>query len=203
MVLLVPGSSTARAQSSRPAASDVKIDYDQHVKPILAAKCFGCHGKQQQSGLRLDRRQPALRGGDYGPVITPGNSAESKLIQRITGSEAGLQMPPTGALEDDEIAVLRAWIDQGADMRPWTPKSRSGVRPIRKFRHFSTRFTQTKAAFSSALTTDKAMARAADAAGSTVLMHAAYAGTVEMMATLIDAGADVNAANDRRATALH
>ena len=89
VVLLVPGSSTAWAQSSRPAANDVTIDYDQHVKPILAAKCFGCHGpKQQQSGLRLDRRQPALRGGDYGPVITPGNSAESKLIQRITGSEA-------------------------------------------------------------------------------------------------------------------
>jgi ankyrin repeat protein/mono/diheme cytochrome c family protein len=205
-VLLVPGSSTAWAQSSRPAANDVKIDYDQHVKPILAAKCFGCHGpKQQQSGLRLDRRQPALRGGDYGPVITPGNSAESKLIQRITGSEAGLQMPPTGALEDDEIAVLRAWIDQGADMpgrtdteveirRPTDPKVQAFLDAI----HASE-----SRAFSSALTTDKGMARAADAAGSTMLMHAAYAGSVEMMATLINAGADVNAANDRRATALH
>ena len=206
VVLLVPGASTARAQSSRAAANDVTIDYDQHVKPILAAKCFACHGpKQQQSGLRLDRRQPALRGGDYGPVITPGNSAESKLIQRITGSEAGLQMPPTGALEDDEIAVLRAWIDQGADMpgrtdteveirRPTDPKVQAFLDVIH---------ANESRAFTSALATDKAMARAADAAGSTVLMHAAYAGTVEMMATLIDAGADVNAANDRRATALH
>jgi ankyrin repeat protein/mono/diheme cytochrome c family protein len=206
LVLCVLGSSTVRAQSSRTAGNEPKIDYDQHVKPILAAKCFGCHGpKQQQSGLRLDRRQPALRGGDYGPVITPGNSAESKLIQRITGSEAGLQMPPTGALEDDEIAVLRAWIDQGADMpgrtdteadvrRPTDPKVQVFLDAIHSFESH---------AFSRALTTDKAMARAADAAGSTALMHAAYAGTVEMMATLIDAGADVNAANDRRATALH
>ena len=70
-VLVALGASAAGAQSASPApGSGVKIDYDQHVKPILTAKCFACHGaKQQQSGLRLDRRQLALRGGDYGPVI--------------------------------------------------------------------------------------------------------------------------------------
>src|SRR6185295_19781817 len=97
-----------------PAA---KVSYEQQVRPILASRCFGCHGpRQQQSGLRLDLRQNALRGGDYGVVIVPGKSAASKLIQRLTGTDAGLQMPPTGALPPDEIAVLRAWIDSGADM---------------------------------------------------------------------------------------
>ena len=196
--------SAQTAPSSTPA--DITIDYEQHVKPILSAKCFGCHGPtQQQSGLRLDRRQLALRGGDYGPVIIPGKSAESKLIQRIVGSDAGVQMPPTGSLEDDEIAVLRAWIDQGADMpgradtaievkRPTDPKVQALLDDVNA--HDMRRF-------SAGLSADKALARSVDAAGSSMLMHAAYAGTIEMMSVLIDAGADVNARNDRRATALH
>src|SRR5882762_3103047 len=107
----------AQKTTKLPPPATLTVDYDQHVKPILAAKCFGCHGQtQQQSGLRLDLRQNALRGGDYGAVIVPGNSAESKLILRLTGSDAGLQMPPTGALPAEDIGILRAWIDQGADM---------------------------------------------------------------------------------------
>ena len=95
----------------------------------------------QQSGLRLDLRQPALRGGDYGPVIVPGNSAESKLILRLVNGDGGLQMPPTGALADEEIGILRAWIDQGPDFRtevveaappePVDPKVAAFISPIR------------------------------------------------------------------------
>jgi ankyrin repeat protein len=207
LVLFAMGSPGIRAQNPAvlPPAT-VKVEYDQHVKPILAAKCFSCHGpKQQQSGLRLDRRQLALRGGDYGPVIIPGKSTESKLIARVAGSEAGVQMPPTGALEGDEIAILRAWIDQGAEMpgradaelvatTPTDPRVDAFLDSVRAY--------ETRR-FAAAVSADKTLARAVDSSGSTTLMHAAYAGTVEMMATLIGAGADVNAANDRRATALH
>jgi ankyrin repeat protein len=201
--MLAAVASVARAQSVAPGA---KVDYIQDVKPILAAKCFSCHGPtQQQSGLRLDRRQQALRGGDYGPVIEPGKSAESKLILRVVGSQAGLQMPPTGALQDDEIAVLKAWIDQGADMpgiadtaiaekRAVDPKVKAFLDVVHAY---DTRGVARE------LSADKTLAVAVDASGSTSLMHAAYAGTVETMSALIDAGADVNAKNDRRATALH
>jgi hypothetical protein len=77
--------------------------------------------------LRLDKRQNALRGGDYGPVIIQGKSAESKLILRLVNGDGGMQMPPTGALEPGEISLLRAWIDQGADfgvaeLKEETPK---------------------------------------------------------------------------------
>ena len=106
------------AQTTLPPAAARTVDYDADVRPILAQNCYSCHGLEaQQSGLRLDLRQPALRGGDYGPVITPGNSADSKLIKRLVHGDGGLQMPPTGALSDDEIGILRAWIDQGADFR--------------------------------------------------------------------------------------
>src|SRR5437899_1817562 len=108
----------ASAQTKLPAPANIRVDFEKDVQPILAQKCHSCHGEDaQQSGLRLDRRQNALRGGDYGPVIIPGNSAESKLIRRVVNGDGGLQMPPTGPLSDEEIGILRAWIDQGADFR--------------------------------------------------------------------------------------
>src|SRR6187399_3648254 len=94
LFLLTLGLSLA-AQPALPPAAAVKIDFEKHIQPLLAQKCHSCHGADvQQAGLRLDRRQNALRGGDYGPVIVPGNSAESKLIRRLVTGDGGLQMPP-------------------------------------------------------------------------------------------------------------
>ena len=113
LVLLALG---AQAEVKLPPAATYRIDFDKHVKPILAERCFSCHGaRQQQSGLRLDKRQNALRGGDYGPVIIAGKSAESKLIRKLVDGDGGMVMPPTGALSAEEIGILRAWIDQGGE----------------------------------------------------------------------------------------
>lgn len=186
-----------------PCVFGETVDYDKHVKPILTAKCFSCHGaKQQQSGLRLDLRQNALRGGDYGPVIIQGKSAESKLMLRISGSSAGMQMPPSGALDAEEIVMLRTWIDQGADMpgradeavkerKPTDPKVQAFLDAIHRYD-----LAAVKAGA-------KKMAKSADASGSTALMHAANSGTIEMVQVLLAAGADPNASNSRKATALH
>jgi ankyrin repeat protein len=198
------------AQNLEPAPpernSAAAVDYEKDVRPILASRCFGCHGpKQVQSGLRLDLRQTALRGGDYGVVIVPGKAAESKLIQRLIGSSAGLQMPPTGELPVDEIETLGAWIDQGAEMpgnaldaavvsRPTDPAVQTFLNAIAR---------QDLNAVRRSLAANNTLARATDASGSTALMHAAYAGTLPIMEALLNAGADVHAANARRATALH
>src|SRR5438876_6560253 len=105
------------AASKLPAPATMQVDFKQHVQPILAAKCHSCHGsKVQQSGLRLDKRQNALRGGDYGPVIMAGKSAESKLILRLVGRDGGLQLPPTGALSSARLGILRACLDQGGEL---------------------------------------------------------------------------------------
>jgi len=183
------------------------LDYTSKVKPILAAKCFSCHGpKQQQSGLRLDLRQNALRGGDYGAVIVPGKSAESKLVLRLTGSTAGMQMPPTGALEPDEITTIRTWIDQGADMPgrndDQIPKPKPPPQP--RVQAFLDAIDHRDiVSVRAALAKDKGLALAADGSGSTALMHAAYAGTLSIMSLLLNAGADLNKSNDREATPLH
>ena len=189
-----------------PTATPVKaIDYERDVRPILT-QCFRCHGpRQAQSGLRLDLRQNALRGGDYGVVIVPGRSAESKLIMRLTGSKAGVQMPPTGPLPEYEIDILRAWIDQGAEMpgRALEIAPAASETPAAVKRLLDDIVSNDVAAIRRLLAEDPGLARSADAFGSTALMHAAADGSIDVMRALIEAGADVGAANSRQATALH
>jgi ankyrin repeat protein len=197
-----PSSLFAQAQAVGPAT----VEYDRDVRPILMERCFGCHGpRQQQSGLRLDLRQFALRGGDYGVVIVPGKAAESKLFKRLIGSEAGLQMPPTGPLPQHEIETLRAWIDAGAEMPGRAVETvvvEAKTSPAVQ-RLIDAIATRDLAQIKSLLAADKTLAKAADGHGSTLLMHGAANGTVPIMQALLDAGADVNAKNTRAATALH
>jgi mono/diheme cytochrome c family protein len=95
-------------------------DYLRDVKPIFARHCVSCHGPQKQrSGLRLDTARGALRGGNSGAVLIPGRAAASRLVQALTGAEGVAAMPPKGArLDQNQVAVLRAWIDAGAHAPP-------------------------------------------------------------------------------------
>src|SRR5262245_59176670 len=176
----------ASAQTKLPAPATIKIDFEKHVQPILAQKCHSCHGDEvQQSGLRLDRRQQALRGGDYGPVIIPGKSADSKLIRRVVNGDGGLQMPPTGPLSEHEIGILRAWIDQGADFRIEVQEE-SAVKPVDpKLTSLITaaRSTDTKAV-EKLIAASPELVKAQDRAGSTPLHHATGFGTLATMKLL-------------------
>ena len=69
------------------------------------------------SGLRLDSREAALKGGDSGKrAIIPGNAAQSQIILRVSSEEAGRRMPPVGEpLNSEEVTRLRQWIDHGAE----------------------------------------------------------------------------------------
>jgi hypothetical protein len=113
-----------------PEPSNSPVDYARDVQPVLAKRCFGCHGPgQQMAGLRLDDSASALKGTHGGPVILPGKSAESKLIHRVASDKKGVTMPPTGdRLTVAEIALLRAWIDQGAKI-PVTAAAEAPAKP--------------------------------------------------------------------------
>ena len=91
-------------------------DYLREVKPLLQRRCFSCHGAvKQKSKLRLDTAALIRKGGKDGPVIVPGNSLDSELIARLTAKDDE-RMPPEGeALTAREIALLRDWIDAGAN----------------------------------------------------------------------------------------
>ena len=95
------------------------IDYDRQVHPLLAAKCFACHSQEKRSGgLSLFSYEDVLNGGRSGGTVRPGSSANSLLIHRVSG-EMQPRMPLVGQkLSDPEIAVIRAWIDQGARRTP-------------------------------------------------------------------------------------
>ena len=105
-----------------PAAA--AADYARDIEPILHERCYLCHGAQQQmSGLRLDSREAALKGGASGAVIVPGDPTASKLVARISSSSDGFRMPPGGEpLSASETSLISAWIAGGA---VW-PDSHSG-----------------------------------------------------------------------------
>ena len=182
-----------------------KVDFEKQIYPLLSQHCFSCHGSDvQQSGLRLDKRQNAMRGSDYGPVIIPGKSAESKLIRRVVNGDGGIQMPPTGALSAAEIDLLRAWIDQGADFRmevhddpppmPIDPKFTALISAVR---------AGNVNEVEKLLKANPGLVNAVDRAGNTLLHYAAGFGSLETMKLLLDKGGDVNAKNKRRSTPLH
>jgi len=91
-----------------------KVDFEKDVQPLLRQNCFSCHGpKKQKAGMRLDRRRSALK--KFSRRVVPGSSETSMLYHRLIGEDFGPQMPPPGALRSEQIAIIKAWIDQGAE----------------------------------------------------------------------------------------
>lgn len=104
--------------SKIPEPTDRKIDFARDIEPIFAENCFKCHGPdKQESGLRLDKKSAALKGGENGPDIIAGKSVESPLLLALTGAREDLKRMPKkdDPLPFEKIALIRAWIDQGAE----------------------------------------------------------------------------------------
>ena len=93
------------------------VDFARDVRPIFQKHCTECHGeKKQKSGLRLDVRAAAMKGGDtHGASIIAGKAQESPLLKLITSTDKDERMPPKGeGLPASEIATLTRWISEGA-----------------------------------------------------------------------------------------
>ncbi|HND54538.1 MAG TPA: DUF1549 domain-containing protein, partial [Pirellulaceae bacterium] len=103
------------------ATPTLAVDFLREVQPILAEHCTQCHGvdaTDRKSGLRLDQRDGAVKGGDSGsPAIKPGMPEASELVKRITSTDPDLVMPPPSQkkpLSAKQIETLRQWIKDGA-----------------------------------------------------------------------------------------
>ncbi len=103
-------------QSIHDTRKAIAVDFERDVRPIFEQHCYECHsGDEPESGLRLDIRSEALKGGDQqGPDIVPGNSRASPLVQVLTTENRDQRMPPDAPLSAEQIATIRDWIDQGA-----------------------------------------------------------------------------------------
>lgn len=184
----------------QPAA---RTEFVRDVQPILRESCIGCHGPtQQMNGFRLDRRHDAMRGGTLA-VIGPGNSEGSRMYQRLIGNAFGMQMPPTGALPKEQIAIIKAWIDQGAQ---WPDEASGEIAPA----PIDPAATQTVqllragdfAAARARLERDPKLLNARGPGGATPFMFATLYADMATFTALLSRGADINAHDDEGATAL-
>jgi cytochrome c553 len=98
------------------AASET-VEYNRDIRPILAEHCFACHGadaEARQADLRLDQREALIDSG----VITPGDPADSALIDRVFTDDPELMMPPAETkkpLSLEQRELLKRWVEDGAE----------------------------------------------------------------------------------------
>jgi mono/diheme cytochrome c family protein len=105
-----------------PPSDKTGVTYATEIKPLFEKSCVKCHGAERPKGrLRLDSLEGALKGGEDGKVVLPGNSAGSMLVHNVAhAGDPDDYMPPPrnkaniGPLTKEQIGLIRAWIDQGA-----------------------------------------------------------------------------------------
>ena len=109
--------------SKLPAPAAKKgVTYDKDIKPLLENSCVKCHGAEKpKSKYRVDSREAIIKGGDSGePAVVVGKSEKSLLVHYVADLVVDMEMPPTDkrdkypAWTKEQIALVRAWIDQGA-----------------------------------------------------------------------------------------
>ena len=195
IIVIVASGVPVTSQSAAP------VDFARDIKPLLERRCVSCHGPDQQfNNFRLDRRSSVMR---RGITVVPGSSETSRLYLRLTGTEFGSQMPPTGALPRAEIDLLKQWIDQGA---AWPdafanevalpPRDAIATRAINAIRIGDDKTLWRELAASPQVINRRGPG------GSTPLMYAALYGDAAMVGRLLQMGADPNLQNDIGATAL-
>ncbi len=107
---------TGGAPVAAAAALPAKVDadfFENNVRPILANSCYGCHDDTAKGGLRLDSKAAFEKGGEHGPVVVPGDTEKSLLIQAVLQT-GDLKMPKGGKLKPDQVATLVEWVKMGA-----------------------------------------------------------------------------------------
>lgn len=99
--------------------SQAAVSFNRDVLPILAGKCFACHGADQverKAGLRLDEKLSAYKERDGVVAVVPGKPEVSELVSRIFSKDPDEVMPPPDevGLTEAEKATLRQWVSEGA-----------------------------------------------------------------------------------------
>lgn len=113
-----------KSNRSLPPAANRKVEFISEIYPIFHAACIPCHGPEKQKGkYRMDTREGAFKlTSDHGPAIAPKESAKSAIVLMMAGQIDEMLMPPPGGkpgesdpLTAEQIGLIRAWIDQGAE----------------------------------------------------------------------------------------
>jgi len=110
-----PAVEMAAADEEDMMAAGHAVTFDEHIRPIFQQHCMSCHNiDMARGGLELDSFEALMHGGSSGLVIAAGDPGGSRLLRLVEGAEEPV-MPPSGdGLNDDELALLREWIQLGA-----------------------------------------------------------------------------------------
>ena len=110
VVMGPPGLMAEEAKKAEP-----KINYEEHIKPIFRENCFFCHGQDEaKSDLALDSYGRIMQGGAGGAVVVPGDPDGSRLWKLVSHQEKPEMPPESDKLPDDQLALIRRWIELGA-----------------------------------------------------------------------------------------
>lgn len=112
---LLVGMLLSLANFATQARADEKQFFNEKILPVLKKHCYECHSakaKKIESGLKLDTREGLLRGGEMGPVVSPGNPDESPLLSSLRYQK--LEMPPAAKLPAEIADDFETWIRRGA-----------------------------------------------------------------------------------------
>ncbi len=122
VAVLIFASTTIVCRHGFAAAELPRVDFNQHVRPILSNHCWKCHGPDEaarKAGLRLDQRESATGKTENDLIaIVPGKPELSELVSRIQSHDSDVMMPPASTnkpLSDDQKQTLILWIEQGAE----------------------------------------------------------------------------------------
>jgi mono/diheme cytochrome c family protein len=102
-------------------AAAEKVDFNSQIQPILSENCYACHGPDEakvKGKLRLDDRDLAMKGGESGKAIVPGDAGKSLILERIQHSDPDELMPPPEKkerLKPEQVALIKRWIEEGAE----------------------------------------------------------------------------------------
>ena len=141
LVLVLGGAYLVNENAQSDGLPEV-VDFNEHIRPILSANCYTCHGpdiSSREAGLRLDVRDSAiveLESGNFG--VVPGHSSDSEIIKRVASTDPEERMPPQElkkVLSLEEVGLLKKWIDQGAEWQEhWSlvPPQKPDVPRVRR-----------------------------------------------------------------------
>lgn len=125
LITMCSGCSSEASRTNSPNSEEAsgnteaeRVDFAQHILPILQRSCFPCHGPNMSpvsmAGFRVDLQEHAVGRAK----IVPGDPDESALVKRLITKQDSKRMPPLKSdnpqLNDEEIELLKRWIKEGA-----------------------------------------------------------------------------------------
>lgn len=119
---IAAGLTRVQAEAQSAPSQKPTIDYERQIRPIIRANCLACHNaEKRKGGLSLASYEDVLEGGRSGAIVRPGRGHDSLVMRRMSG-DVEPQMPLGEApLIPSELAIIRAWIDEGARRTATSP----------------------------------------------------------------------------------